>query len=403
MKTKVMVISGARAQIPIINRLHKYGFEVYDVNLYKDSPAFKYADHFGVMDILDKKTCFEFAKENHIDAVMSEMCDIATPTVAYIAERLNLPGIGSEMAELYTNKFAMREFGIKNGIPTPEYKICKTKEEAIEFFCGLGKKIVIKPLDSNSSRGVFTISCLEDIENHFDESLSYSHIKNAVLCERYITGTEFTVDGIVTKHGHVCLAISEKHHYDYNENIADQLFFSHHNINFDYDLLRETNNAFVDKSGLKYGLTHAEYKYEDGKFYLIEIGARGGGNYIGSTIVPLMSGVDNYEYIINKTIGKETNENLFVDNKLWDRCCVLKFFDVPNGGGVVKKIHGVDFLNDCKNVVDYDLNFSVGDVISPAKNDSARIGYYIAYADSDEQLRKLMKRIEKEFIIELEQ
>lgn len=402
MKTKVMVLSGAKAQIPIINRLHEFGCEVYDVNLYEDSPAFKYADYTGVMDILDKKRCLEFAKNNCIDAVMSEMCDIATPTVAYIAEQLNLPGIGTKMSELYTNKFAMREFGIKNGIPTPEYKICKTKAEAIDFFHGLGKKIIIKPLDSNSSRGVFTVNSIEDLEKHFDESLSYSHIKKAVLCERYVTGTEFTVDGIVTKYGHVCLAVSEKHHYAYNENIADELYFSHHNENFDYDLLRKTNNEFVDKSGLKYGLTHAEYKYESGKFYLIEIGARGGGNYIGSTIVPLMSGVDNYEYIINKTLGRETSENLFVNKKLWDRCCVLKFFDTPEDGGVVKQIHGIDFLDNCENVVDYDLNFNIGDTIEPAKNDSARIGYYIAYADNNEKLRNLMKKIETEFVIELE-
>lgn len=402
MKRKVMVLSGAKAQIPIIKRLHEFDCEVYDVNIYENSPAFKYADHFGVMDILDEKTCLEYAKGNGVDAVMSEMCDIATPTIAYIAEQLNLPGIGSEMAELYTNKFAMREFGIKNGIPTPEYKICKSKEEAIEFFEGLGKKIIIKPLDSNSSRGVFTVNSVEDLDEHFDEALSFSHIHKAVLCERYITGTEFTIDGIVTKTGHVCLAVSEKHHYEHNENIADELFFSHHNERFDYDLLRKTNDMFVDKSGLKYGLTHAEYKYEDGQFWLIEIGARGGGNYIGSTIVPLMSGVDNYEYIINKTLGNETNENLFVDKTLWDRCCVLKFFDTPNNGGVVKNIHGIDFMEECENVVDYSLNFGIGDTIEPAVNDSARIGYYIAYAESREALRDLMNKIESGFIIDLE-
>ena len=402
MRTKVMVLSGAKAQIPIIKRLHEYNCEVYDVNLYENSPAFEYADHYAVIDILDKKACLKYAQDNKVGAVMSEMCDIATPTIAYIAEQIGAPGIGEQMAELYTNKFAMREFGIKNGIPTPEYRICKTKEEAVDFLACLGKRIIIKPLDSNSSRGVFTVDSKEDLDKHFDETLSFSHIHKAVLCERYITGTEFTVDGIVTKNGHISLAVSEKHHYEHNENIADELFFSHYSDRFDYDLLRKTNNMFVDKSGLKYGLTHAEYKYEDGKFWLIEIGARGGGNYIGSTIVPLMSGVDNYEYIINKTLGRETNEDLFVDKRLWDRCCVLKFFNTPGNGGVVKNIYGLDFLDGCENVVDYSLNFGVGDTIQPAVNDSARIGYYIAYADSGNELRTLMNKIESRFKIDLE-
>ena len=40
-----------------------------------------------------------------------------------------------------------------------------------------------------------------------------------------------------------------------------------------------------------------------GKYYLIEIGARGGGNLISAVIVPLMSGVDNYAYLVDSCFG----------------------------------------------------------------------------------------------------
>lgn len=402
MKKKVMILSGMESQIPIINKLHEMDCEVYDVNLYENSPAFEIADHFAVMNILDKEACLNYARENNIDAIMSEQCDIATTTIAYVATELGLPNIGNDMARLYTNKFAMREFGIKNGIPTPEYKICYNKQEAVEFFNNLGKKIIIKPLDSNSSRGVYTIETLEALEEHFDVTMACSLREKAVLCERYITGTEFTIDGLVTRNGHVCLAISEKHHYPHNDNIADELFFSHKNDRFDYDLLRETNDKFVNLSGLKFGLTHAEYKYEDGQYYLIEIGARGGGNFIGSTIVPTMSGVDNYDYLVKKYLNIDFDDTVSVDPNLIDRCCVLKFFDTPGNGGVVKEIHGVDFLDACDNVLDYGLNFKVGDIIEPAKDDAARVGYYIAYADSRDELRALMNKIESGFVIDLE-
>lgn len=399
MKKKVMVLAGTKSQIPIINKLHENNCEVYNVNLYEDSPAFAYADYSAVMDILDKEKCLQYAQENNIDAVLSDMCDIATPTIAYVSDKIGAPSIGLEMAELYTNKFAMREFGMKHDIPTPEYKICRCKQEAIDFFNTLNRKIIIKPLDSNSSRGVFTINSVDDLNHYFDVSLSYSHIEKAVICERYINGTEFTVDGLVTEYGHISLAISQKHHYKHNENIADELFFSHHNNNFNYDLLRKTNDRFVDLSGLKFGLTHAEYKYEDGKYYLIEIGARGGGNFISSTIVPLMSGVDNYDYLINKVFGRSMKDKISVEKKYWDRCCVLKFFDTPDNGGTVTDIQGLDFLNKSKNVIEYSLDFEIGDTIEPAKNDSARIGYYIAVATSEKELRKVMNKIESKLII----
>ena len=367
-----------------------------------NSPAFEIADFSAVINILDKEACLNYAKENKIDAIMSEQCDIATTTIAYVASELGLPGIGNDMARLYTNKFAMREFGIANGIPTPEYKICYNKQEAIDFFINLGKKIIIKPLDSNSSRGVYTIETIEELEEHFDNTMANSLREKAVLCERYISGTEFTVDGLVTREGHVSLAISEKHHFPHNENIADELFFSHRNENYDYDLLRETNDKFVNLSGLKFGLTHAEYKFEDGQFYLIEIGARGGGNFIASTIVPVMSGVDNYDYIVKKYLNIEFDDAVVVNPDLLDRCCVLKFFDTPNKGGIVKDIKGLDFINNNSNILDFKLNFKIGDCIEPAKDDAARIGYYIAYAENRASLIDLMKEIEKRFFIDLE-
>lgn len=402
MKKKVMVLAATIWQIPLIKKLKAMNCEVYNVNLYENSPAFKFADHWAVMDILDKQACFEYAKENKIDAIMSEQCDIATTTIAYVADELGLPGIGNDMAELYTNKFAMREFCAKHGIPSPEYKICRTKQQAIAFFEQVNKKSILKPLDSNSSRGVYTINSVNDIEKYFDLSMGYSHAQKAVLIERYIEGTEFTVDGIVGDNGHISLAISEKHHYEHNPNIADELFFSHSNDKFDYDKLKDTNNRFVNLSKLPFGITHAEYKYEDGKFYLIEIGARGGGNLIGSTIVPLMSGVDNYKYLVNKSLGISIDEDLHIDESLAQRCCVLKFFDTPDNGGKVKAINGIDYLENSDNIVSFKLNFQKGDIIEAAKDDSARIGFYIAYAESKAELLKIMNEIERKFSIELE-
>ena len=85
----------------------------------------------------------------------------------------------------------------------------------------------MKPLDSCSSRGVFTVFQKEDIGRLFSESLSFSKGERAVLAERYIRGTEFTVDGIKTPGKHYSLAVSEKKHFAHNPNIACDLFFSH--------------------------------------------------------------------------------------------------------------------------------------------------------------------------------
>ena len=399
---KIMVLAGTYWQIPLIKKLKKMGNWVINVNPYPNSPAFKYADQYVLLDILDKEKCLACAQENQVDAIMSEQCDIANPTVAYVSDRLGLKSIGSEQAELYTNKVRMREFCQKNDFPYPDFKKCSTLEEAKKFFGDVGKEIIIKPLDSNSSRGVYLIRSVEDLEKNFENAKVYSKIENAVLCERYIHGTEFTVDGIMTDSGHISLAVSEKRHYAYNMNIASTLFFSNVSTEYDYTLLKKMNDELVNKTCLPFGLTHAEYKYENGKFILIEIGARGGGNLISSHIVPLMSGVDNYDFLIKKTLGEHVKVSYKLTDEMKERCAVLKFFDTPNAGGCVKDVKGIQILEKNPNIITYQFNFKRGDVIKKPENDSARIGFYIAYERQKKELEELMQLIDEKVVIEYE-
>nr|WP_320976765.1 ATP-grasp domain-containing protein [Bacteroides intestinalis] len=393
MSKLIMVLPATFWQIPIVNKIKKMGHKTLLVNLYEDSPAFKIADYHEVADILDKERCLEIAKKYNVDAIISEECDIAMPTIAYVAEKMGLPSLGIRCAALYTNKFLMREFSSQLNLPYVDYKLCKTPKDVEVFFDELRCNIIIKPLDSNSSHGVFKITAKEQIHEKFDETISFSKVEKVVLAERYIEGTEFTIDGLKTTEGHVTLAISEKRHYKHNINIANELFFSHYNDRFDYDELRRVNDAFVNYSKLPYGtLTHAEYKYKDGKYYLIEIGARGGGNLISAVIVPLMSGVDNYAYLVNSALGFKPDP-VSISKDCRDRCCVLYFFDTPGTGGKVVKIEGEDFLNENAYIIDHAFNFKVGDTIQKAVSDSARIGYYIAYEETCEGLRKLMDEI----------
>lgn len=388
-----MVIAGSRWQIPILKKIREMGFKSLVVNLYPDSPAFPYADFSEVADILDKERCLDIARKYGIDAVLSEECDIAMPTVAYIADTLSLPSLGTSNAALYTNKSMMRQFSEQHKLPSPPSRKCSTIEEAVDFYHRHGVPLIMKPLDANSSRGVFSIKTIEDIITNFEGSMSYSKQDKQVILERYIQGREFTVDGIVINGEHRTLAISEKKHYDFNENIAYELYFSHNNEKYDYTQLAATNDAFVHASQLADGtLTHAEYKYENGQFWLIEIAARGGGNMISSDIVPLMSGCDNYHALICSALGNPVT--LPEIKKIpQGRCAVLRFFDTDFESGVVKEIRGEDFLKASSQVHHYEFNFKPGDYIKKAENDAARIGFYIAYADSDQELRNLMDEI----------
>lgn len=151
---------------------------------------------------------------------------------------------------------------------------------------------------------------------------------------------------------------------------------------------------------MPFGITHAEYKFEDGEYYLIEMAARGGGTKIASDIVPMMSGVDNYEYLLNCAVGNTEIDSVEVDSELIERCAVLKFIDVDSKGLAVKSIDGVEEIQALDHVIDFGLEFKVGDIVGKAEDDRSRVGYYIAYEESEEKLRDLMQLIENTLKVE---
>lgn len=395
---KIMILGGGKNQIPLIKRAKSLGYYIVLCDFRDNVPGIAMSDIHYQVNTLDPTQLIEVGEKEKPDGILTN----SEPTFLSMAEaahKLGLRCLSDKHTKLYKNKFLMREFCHKHGLLSPQYRCCTTLNEALVFFDQLQKKCIIKPLDNSASRGVFSINNSAELKEHFDECIGASSAANpAIIIEEYVTGTEFTIDGLMTPQGHRCLAISEKKHYAYNENVAYQLLFDNKNERFDYTELRKVNDQLVDLTGIPFGLTHAEYKFCNGKFYLIEIQARGGGNFIATDIVPFISGIDSYTEQIKWAVGDETDINYDYD-ALSEHCAVLHFFDVPGKGGVVKEIKGLDYFDSLGDQMMYHLNFGLGDTIQETKDDSTRIGWYILKTANRAELDEKMKEIENQFKI----
>lgn len=395
---KIMILGGGDNQVPLIKRAKALGLYVVLCDFRDNVPGISLSDIHYQVNTLNPIQLILVGEKEKPDGILTN----SEPTfisMAEAAEKLGLRCMSIDSTKLYKNKFLMREFCHKHGLLSPQFRCCTCLNEALEFFDQLQKKCIIKPLDNSASRGVFSINNEAELKEHFDESIGASSAANpAIIIEEYVTGTEFTIDGLMTPKGHRCLAISEKKHYAYNENVAYQLLFDNKNEHFDYDDLRKVNDQLVDLTGLPFGLTHAEYKFCNGKFYLIEIQARGGGNFIATDIVPFISGIDSYTEQIKWAVGNEVNVEYDYE-RMNQHCSVLHFFDVPGEGGVVKKIEGLDYFDSLGDQMMYHLNFGVGDTIQKTKDDSTRIGWYILKTANRAELDEKMNLIENRFKI----
>ncbi len=395
---KIMILGGGDNQLPLIKRAKELGLYVVLCDFRNDVPGIALSDIHYQVDTLSPYLLVKVGEKEKVNGIITNS-EPAFISMAEAAEKLALRCMNIESTKLYKNKFLMREFCHQHGFLFPQYRCCTTKEEALDFFNRLKIKCVIKPLDNSASRGVFSVNNENDIRVHFDECLGASSAANhAIIIEEYVAGTEFTVDGLMTPKGHRCLAISEKKHYAYNENVAYQLFFDNHNKGFDYAELRRVNDQLVDLTEIPFGMTHAEYKFSNGKFYLIEIQARGGGNFIASEIVPFISGIDGYTEQIKWSVGESVNID-YDYGRMMNRCAVLHFFDIPGKSGIVKEIRGLEFLNSLDNQMLYHLNFKVGDTIQESKDDTTRIGWYILKSTNRIDLENKMQMIGNHFKI----
>lgn len=383
-----MVVAGGEWQVPLIHKAKGMGFFVINTNLYPDSPGFMCSDVGIVSDVLDKETNLECAKQYEVHAVISDQSDIAINTVAYVSQELGLPSIGLKTAELFTNKFKMREFCSQHGFLTPSYALCQSLQDVLDFSQKNDYPFVIKPPANQSSRGVSKVSKPEELQSAYELALQNSR-DQTVLVEGFIDGQELTVDGIKLNNGdHYCLATSIKRPCKDNLMVANRLWFSNFNSEINYHSLHEIHNDLISKMQLTFGLTHAEYKHKDGKFYLIEVAARGGGTRLSSDIVPLMSGIDTNKLLISMALGEKVSnlEPIFSKKE-----CALDFFEFEPG--LVSTIKGVDQIESMEGILGFGLNIREGDTIHPASDDRSRHGYVIAHSDNKQSLTSLLKKI----------
>jgi carbamoyl-phosphate synthase large subunit len=373
----VLFICGGKWQMPWLQFLKDKGHRIILVDPYETSPCVTLADIHLKRDARDVEGILQDVFEGgwEIQFVSSDQTDVSTDTVAMLSERLGTRGNHPEAVFRFSNKAINREFvQALNPARIPAFARIHDTRELSSFLQSTGSDIMVKPADAQSSRGIARLaahSSPQDIAAAFNNAQCQT-TQYFVVAEQFIQGTEITVEGIKTPKGHHTLAISAKKHF--RTGIASELRYP---APLGADLQRkltEFHNNLIDRSGLDYGITHAEYIVADPQFYLVEMACRGGGTLIPSDIVPHVSGVDVYEALYQLQMGNEPEMN----PKAEPANAILYFFEFP--AGKVERIEGLEKAASLPGVHRLELEFAEGDILKPAGDDRGRQGFAIVLA-----------------------
>jgi carbamoyl-phosphate synthase large subunit len=379
----VLFICGGKWQMPWLQFLKDKGHRIILVDPYETSPCVPLADIHLKRDARDVEgIMLDIASGGwEIVFVSSDQTDVSTDTVAMLSERLGTRGNHPEAVLRFSNKAINREFvQALNPARIPAFSRIHDTRELSAFLQSAGSDIMVKPADAQSSRGITRLTAQSspaDIAAAFDNALAQT-TQDFVVAEQFIVGTEITVEGIKTPKGHHTLAISAKKHF--RTGIASELRYP---APLGTDLQRELtefHNNLIERSGLDYGITHAEYIVADQQFYLVEMACRGGGTLIPSDIVPHVSGVDVYEALYQLQMGNEPEMN----PKAEPAHAILYFFEFPEGR--VERIEGLEKAASLPGVHSLELEFAEGDILKPAGDDRGRQGFAIVLAPDAETL-----------------
>lgn len=302
---KKLAILGANYQYLSLYRQAKaLGCEIYSFGRANDDhiSAEKYADHFYDLSFTEKEKILEICKQEGVQGVTSFILESALPYVYYVSRGLGVPCNSLECEALTENKFTMREQLKKEGVSIPAYKAVKSVEEAD----GVPFPVIVKPSDSGGSRGVTLVRGKKDLPSALERAYAWSPSRTA-LVEQFIEGREFSIEGITYQGKHYILQITDK------ETTGAPYFveLAHHqpaNLNRQqWEAIENLTLKQLSALHIEYGASHTEIKMDDkGVPYIIEMGARMGGDYINSDMVRLSTGYDFVKGVIEIATGSFT-------------------------------------------------------------------------------------------------
>jgi len=296
---KLAIIGASYLQLPIVKKANEMNIETHCFAWEKGAVCKDFSRFFYPFSILDKDHILDICREKKIDGIVSLASDVAVPTISYIAEKMGLIANAYEDMLVATNKFKMRQRFFEYGVPSPRYML----DDGDIDDKNLQYPLIVKPVDRSGSLGVMKIDHKRDLPDAVQRAKKESFTGQAII-EEYVSGGEVSVEAISWNGVHYILAITDK----VTTEAPYFVEIEHHQPSQHPAIIQEKIKAATIQAlnclHIRYGASHSEFKINDkGEIYIIEVGARMGGDFIGSHLVQLSTGYDFLKGVIDISLG----------------------------------------------------------------------------------------------------
>ncbi len=399
----IMILGAGVMQQPAYYAARRNGW--YSIGVDRDpyGPAVTLADAFEQVDLADPPGVLSVAERYHgdgrLDAVFTAGTDFSS-TVAYVGERLGLPGIPYDTALRATDKALMRECFRDAGVPSPRFRTIKEagslEDSARRVLEDFELPFVIKPVDNMGARGVQLVQRPRQARAALETAMAFSRTRRAIA-EELIPGCEYSVDALVFNGEVMITGVADRH-----------IHFAPYFIEMGHTIpaalgsaeLQELIAVFergVRALGITHGAAKGDVFYGRNGAMVGEIAARLSGGYMSGWTYPLCSGVELTEAAMRIALGQDPRELL---NPRFQRVSAERA--VISAPGRVRRANKFASLRNRDGVAEVFQRVRTGDHVRFPRNNVEKCGNIIAVGDTrGEAVTSALKAI-RSIVIELE-
>ena len=377
MKNKLFIVGASILQLPAIKTAKEMGLTVAVADQNPKAVGIPYADVYYQVSTVDENGIYEAAKEFGADGIMTLATDMPMRAVAHACDRLGLHGIDYATAIRSTHKGEMIKAFDSAGLPIPRYFLPETAGDAVNLGKTLGFPLICKPVDNSGSRGV-SLVCTSD---ELTEAVRYgteNSVSGRVILEEYLVGKEVSAEVIVWQGEATVLAVTDKlttgapHFVETGHSQPSRLPIA------DVKKVEKLAKDAVKAVGITMGAAHVEIMVTENGAFLIELGARMGGDCITTHLVPLSTGVNMIKANINVALGNPPRVT-----PRFNRGAAIRY--VLPEPGTIKSIDGAQIAECMSGVKCVEIMKRAGETVGEVRNSNDRLGFVITQGETVDQ------------------
>ena len=376
---KALVLCGGLPQIYLMQLLKEKGITVVLADMNEKVIGRPYADIFYPVSVLNEDAVREVAQKEQVDFLITVCADQVLEVVARIAEQLGLPWyIDAETATNVSKKSFMKKIFMESGVPTSDYVIMEQLDR--EKIAHLSWPLIVKPVDSYSSRGVQRVDTPEELQAAFDAAWNISR-SHTVIVEEFNVGDEITVDIYVEE--------GKAHVLSYGklDKLNEGGKFIIHRATYPPMLsesietqIRDAAQKIADGFKLKNSPMLMQLITDGEKIRVIEFCSRTGGG-IKFRLIKQLSGFDVVKAVLDLTMGKKPHVE---ESQVKDPHLINQF--IYCHPGVFDHIEGFEELKQEGIIEEYSQFKTQGAEFTQIRSSGDRIAYFCVRAENREKL-----------------